>query len=199
MPGTPRGRWDRSLSTEARRRAQRAAIVRATARALEEQGEIATVTHVIDLAGVGRNTFYEHFTDAHAAIDAVQREAAEALGRAVDDAAVMARTPVERLRAVSHAWLDAATSVPAARALLHAADRAGGPRAELRRHVERLLAAIVAEARAAGRASLPPDRARVAAAGGAFERLARAVADDPSLDRHEHAEVLVDVVLRAFR
>jgi AcrR family transcriptional regulator len=154
---------------------------------------------VIALAGVGRNTFYEHFSDAEDALRAVQREAARALARALDDAFVTARTPVERLRALSLAWLTTVAGEPAARALLHAADGPRSPRAELRHHVERLLASVVAEARAAGRASLAPDRVRIAAVGGAFEQVAREVVDDPAAPRAEVAEVLVDLVLRSFR
>jgi AcrR family transcriptional regulator len=199
MEPTRRGRWDRSLDARERKRAQRDAIVRSTAQVLAQHTERVTVTQIIRGAGVGRNTFYEHFANASDAVLAVQGDARTDIVRLLDEATLAARTPVERLRALCRALAGAMSSGrPGTRALANPSE-SRGPQEDVQRHLERLLSAVIVEARAAGRMSLGPDRIRMAAVGGAFERTARLVTEEPALDPREHAEVLVDVVLRVFR
>jgi len=112
VPAPGRGQYDRRLPREQRLAEQRERLLAAVARAHAGESEPALAA-VVELAGVGRNTFYEYFDD----VPHARREAESALLRRVDvklrAAEQQARTPVERFRVVARAWLDAVAAEPA--------------------------------------------------------------------------------------
>jgi len=91
--GPGRGRWDRGTTDDGRRESARARLLDATARVVASRGGSATVTEIIGLAGIGRNTFYEHFASVDAAVSEVVRGVADAVGNALHSSAAPAGRP----------------------------------------------------------------------------------------------------------
>jgi AcrR family transcriptional regulator len=111
-PAPGRGQYDRRQPREARLVEQRARLLSATANALARNAD-ATIADVVKVAGVSRNTFYEYFDDlAHARVAAEQR-AEHRLATVLRGAEEQTRTPVERWRALSHAFMGWVVSAPA--------------------------------------------------------------------------------------
>src|SRR5262245_11755830 len=110
LPAPGRGQYDRALSRERRQAEQRERLLLATAAAFAQQHQ--GVSAVIALAGVGRNTFYEYFDDFTHALEAVSSRARARLELACRAALGRARTPIERLRAISRGWCDALLEFP---------------------------------------------------------------------------------------
>ena len=102
LPAPGRGQYDRALTRERRQAEQRERLLAATAAAFARQHP--GVSGVIELAGVGRNTFYEYFDHYEHALEAVSTRAQARLEASCRDALERARTPIERLRAVSRGW-----------------------------------------------------------------------------------------------
>ena len=111
-PAPGRGQYDRRQTREQRLLEQKQRLVAATARAFALHAA-PSVAHVIEIAGVGRGTFYEYFDDVEnarvAAVSTMQRRMEHAL-RAAE---ARSRTPVERLRALAAEWFAAAEAEPA--------------------------------------------------------------------------------------
>ncbi len=111
-PAPGRGQYDRRQTREQRLAEQRERLVAATARAFALHGA-PSVAQVIEIAGVGRGSFYEYFDDVEharkAAVSALERRSEQVL-RAAE---TRSRTPVERFRALVGAWLSLATTDPA--------------------------------------------------------------------------------------
>jgi AcrR family transcriptional regulator len=193
MTGPGRGHWDRALSRNGRNASTRAAIIDAVRTASSENGPDTTVGHVVARAGIGRNTFYAHFSDLSAALAAAEDEATSAAEVALARALQSARTPIERLRALAREWLETqAQTAPVA------------PRGHpwLSRDVgrlERALRDVLAEARLAGVIARAPDTRRIRYLGGAFVAAALDGAGRSSAERDEMAEMLADFALRVFR
>jgi AcrR family transcriptional regulator len=195
-----RGRWDRSVPGDRRHEIHRRRLLDATRAAVAAGGGPATATQVVGLAGVGRNTFYEHFENVEDAVGAAYRETLDEIRQAIEDAVGDARTPIEGLRALTTAWLAAAPRHSGALlAALSGGDRERGARAALRHDLEDQLWSVLASARAAGAVGIRVEPVRLACIAGAFERAAADVADDGETDVARVAETLVDVTLRAFR
>jgi AcrR family transcriptional regulator len=194
-----RGHWDRSLSRGQRRARERAGIVRAAARAHAEFGRALTLTHVVLEAGVGRNTFYDHFEDVDAAVVAAEEEGALVSYGALVAAGARARTPVERVRAVSRAWVAFAAehrdlvSALCRRTMNSPLRPVGVP------GLESILAEVLSEARAAGAVGREPEPLRVRGVAAAFLAAAMLIARAEPILPEETAEMLSDLVLRAFR
>jgi AcrR family transcriptional regulator len=110
LPAPGRGQYDRALTRERRQAEQRERLLLATAAAFAHQQR--GVSGVIALAGVGRNTFYEYFDDFAHALDALGSRALARLELACRTALERARTPIERLRAISRAWCSALLEFP---------------------------------------------------------------------------------------
>lgn len=111
-PAPGRGQYDRRQPREARLLEQKARLLSATALALARRRD-ATIADVVKVAGVSRNTFYEYFDDlAHARV-AAEQQAEHRLGTALRGAEEQTRTPVERWRALSHAFLSWVLLAPA--------------------------------------------------------------------------------------
>lgn len=190
MASRGRGRWDRKLSRADRRAAQRLRILDATARANTEHGRALTLSDIVLRAGVGRNTFYEHFEDVDAAIRVAAAEGIEGTTRAIEQAVADARTPIERLRKTARAWLESALGRPGLPSMRFG-ERTG---------LEEALGKVLSDAKAAGVIGRGPEPIRLFCLVGAFEAAAQLVGEPPPPFHHEEIEeVLVDLTLRAFR
>jgi len=167
-PAPARGRYDRALSRQARQAEQKARLLRWIAEAYRERGPSLTVQHVVEAAGVGRNTFYEYFDGLEHAIDFAAQSYAKLVQERIVSAVATARTPIAKLRELSRAWFDVVQADPANAALLlrpGADSRSAGARM-----FGSLLATIVKDARSTGAAHPDPvlvDCAAFAAEGGA--------------------------------
>lgn len=194
-----RGRWDRSVGGEARADAHRSVILGAAARIRAASDGPLTVTDVVALAGIGRNTFYEHFEDADAVVAALDEIALRDLEDALDAGASRAATPIARLRSVASACLEYSKVNPESATSIFG----GHVRSESRQSTRRILAsrltAILAGARSAGTVGRVVDDARLAAIAGAYEAVAARVATETTADVSTDVEALVDLTLRAFR
>lgn len=192
-----RGRYDRRVSPEQRRADQHARLLDATTQVLARDGERATATSVVHAAGVGRNTFYEHFASIDAAIEEISKDAIDEMDRELRAALAVARTPIETLRVLGRTWI-AAIDVRAelATGLLRRRDNASSSglshAGELFR---RVLDGVIADARDASAITPRSGDRRILAMSAAAEVLAlehlAAAADD--------AELLSDLLVRAFR
>jgi AcrR family transcriptional regulator len=91
---------------------QKERLVAATARAFALHAA-PSVAHVIEIAGVGRGTFYEYFDDVEHARGAAVSAMERAMERALRSAEARSRTPVERFRSLTAAWLELAEEEPA--------------------------------------------------------------------------------------
>jgi AcrR family transcriptional regulator len=110
-----RGKYDRTKTSTQRHREALERILEATWQATPAHvSPVPSVTEIVSLAGVGRNTFYAIFrSGAHAARAARQRVEAE-LSRTLDQAMASANTPIEQLRALARGWMKwAVTREPA--------------------------------------------------------------------------------------
>jgi AcrR family transcriptional regulator len=201
-----RGQYDRRQSREARLLEQRARILAATAAALAADPS-ATVAAVVELAGVSRNTFYEYFDDLDNARDAAERRAEQRIEQALRAAEQQTRTPVERWRALTHAWLGWASEQPSGARLILRAAREGGLSAA-GRVLETAFARSLATLRASGVSGVDQDALRVTAVAAAGEAFARRLAvplpvdTDGARAQRERARVeraLVDVAVRLLR
>jgi len=205
-PAPGRGQYDRSQTREQRLSEHRERLVAATARVLAVE-PTATVARVIEVAGVGRGTFYEYFDDVEHARRAAVTTAVRSLEQRMRSAGDRARTPVERFRALSSAWCDAATIDPAG--LLVALREEGDAPHTLS------VAGVVFEAaltrtlealRASRMAPATRDPLRVTAAAAVAEALGRGLAragtKPEPIDSDERARserVLVDVLVLLLR
>jgi AcrR family transcriptional regulator len=69
------------------------------------QGRL-TVARIAARAGVGRSTFYEFFDSPDHLLEQLQLRTLRALEVRLAGAVTAARTPLERVRAITRAWLD---------------------------------------------------------------------------------------------
>jgi AcrR family transcriptional regulator len=100
-----RGRYDRDASAIDRFRSQRDRVIWAVARAELEGSE--TVQRVVELAGIGRSTFYECFDDYEHALHAVRQ--VESARLAVACEAACGEPPIASLAA---AWCSSVAADP---------------------------------------------------------------------------------------
>lgn len=199
-PAPQRGRYDRTLHSDARRARQHERLLVATTHALAEHGLQVNVAHIVRAARVGRNTFYEHFDQLDAAIEAATARGVAMLRERLARSTVAAWTPREQLRGALREWVAFAGDQPfVARALLRARSRAsrsvltcaGEP---LRDVLRQLLAAALRDAVI----SIAPDEPRLIAVTAAVEAIGRWRLEHP-WSRTDDASTAVDLVLRAFR
>ena len=193
-----RGKWDRRTTDEERRGAARQRLLEATAAVVADQGAAATAAEIIGRAGVGRNTFYEHFESVRGAVEEVARGAAEQTLAALRRSSSTARTPRERLRAIAFTWLEVASQRPVVAGALGL----GPPTqavAGLVDGLEHELRSALELARRAGAVGLPAEGLRVVCLVGAFVTAASYVAQNPDVDLRASADALADLTLRAFR
>jgi len=209
QPAPGRGQYDRRQPREARLVEQRARLLSATALAIARapEGSEVTIGSVVGLAGVSRNTFYEYFDDlAHARVAAEQRAEHRLLAR-LRAAEEQTRTPVERWRALSQAWMSWVAGSPAEALLCLERVRAGLSSAGLA--LEAACSRSLDTLRSSGIRAQDPDGARVTAVAAAGEVLARRfVADWSRLapgparldgERERMERALADVAVRLLR
>jgi AcrR family transcriptional regulator len=103
LPAPGRGAYDRSLS-RAERDAQHRERLLLAASEVFSAGEV-TVARIVERAGVGRSTFYEFFDSPEHLLEHLEQRSLRALELALDAAHEEARTPLERLRAITRTWL----------------------------------------------------------------------------------------------
>jgi len=103
LPAPARGAYDRSLSRAERDAQHRERLLLATAEVLE-RGAV-TVARIVEHAGVGRSTFYEFFDSPEHVLEHLEQRALRALEPALERAFAGARTPLERIRAITRGWL----------------------------------------------------------------------------------------------
>jgi AcrR family transcriptional regulator len=153
------------------------------------------VTTLTELAGVGRNTFYSFFRDARDVQRATEEAATRQLAAALDRQLDRAVTPIEKLRALAHAWVTLANSD---RALLKLALRnpADNPNWRPETPLLRHLAVILQAARASGVTALAVSERRLVMVVAAWRRALR---DGVGPEAMPLVPELVDFTLRAFR
>src|SRR5882724_516484 len=104
-PAPKRGQYDRALSRRERQEAQRERVIGALA-ALSAGDRELSIANVVELAGIGRNTFYEYFDDVDHALAVIKARAIHELAVRLESRLQFARTPLERVRAVARAWAE---------------------------------------------------------------------------------------------
>jgi AcrR family transcriptional regulator len=175
VPAPGRGQYDRRQPREKRMSEQRERLVAATAVAAVREAAPA-VSSIVNIAGVGRNTFYEYFDDVKHALEAVETATARRLDELLRNAERTARTPVERWRAIARAWLGFAEEEPFATLLVLAVDARNGPTSRGARVLEAALGRSLETLRLAGVSAPPAGPERVLALSAVGEAFARAVA-----------------------
>jgi AcrR family transcriptional regulator len=208
-PAPGRGQYDRRQSRDQRLAEQKERLVAATARAFAIHAA-PSVAHVIEIAGVGRGTFYEYFDDVEharaAAVSTMQRRVEQALR----GAEARSRTPVERFRALASEWLSLAGSDPA-ETLVALRVEANGARtlSPVGVAFEAALTRAVGASAMSGVSRVAIDPLRTLAVAAAAESFARGVAVHslptdggavtPPFDRGAAERALVDVAVRLLR
>ncbi len=99
LPAPKRGLYDRGMSRHERQTAQQERVIAAIA-ALAGAGRELSVANVVEQAGIGRNTFYEYFDDLEHGLAAIDARVRGALNARIESALRLARTPLERMRAL---------------------------------------------------------------------------------------------------
>ena len=105
VPAPKRGHYDRALTRRERQAEQRERVIAAIAAVSASQREL-NVANVVEIAGIGRNTFYEYFDDIDHALLVIERRVTTEFATRVGGALLVARTPLERIRAVAKAWTE---------------------------------------------------------------------------------------------
>jgi len=206
-PAPGRGQYDRRQPREARLLEQKARLLSATALSLARNRD-ATIADVVRVAGVSRNTFYEYFDDlAHARVAAEQR-ALHRLTTELRGAELQTRTPVERWRALVHAFMSWVLAAPADALLCLEGVRVGLSIAGSA--LETAFSRSLSTVRASGVRAQDQDGLRAVALAGAGEALARRVIaerwKDPAVEsgrlereRERVERALVDAAVRLLR
>ncbi len=198
VPAPKRGRYDRALSRRERQAAQRERVIAAIA-ALSATDRELSVANVVELAGIGRNTFYEYFDDLEHALLAIKSRALRDFTPQVEAALQAARTPLERIRALARVWTENLLENPTQVKL---ALRAQAELIEatqlsvLGQHISGVLSAEL-EARSALPGLAEPLRVAVVAA--LFDAVSRAHLNVRAMTSEELQRVLADWSLRVLR
>ncbi|HEY0465670.1 MAG TPA: hypothetical protein VGC79_15760 [Polyangiaceae bacterium] len=198
VPAPKRGQYDRALSRRERQAAQRERVVAAIA-AISATDRELSVANVVELAGIGRNTFYEYFDDLEHALVEVKSRALREFAPRVAAAMQAARTPLERIRALARVWAENLLANPAQAKL---ALRAQAEQIEptqlsvLGQHIAGVLSAELD-----ARSALPGlgEPLRVAAVAALFDAASRAHLNVRPMSSEELQRVLADWSLRVLR
>ncbi|MES1173988.1 MAG: TetR/AcrR family transcriptional regulator [Myxococcales bacterium] len=186
------------MSRPQRQAAQHERVVAAiTALIGSERG--LNVANVVELAGIGRNTFYEYFDDIEHALVSITARALRDFSARAEVALQSARTPLERLRALARAWTEHLFALPAiAQVALRAQPEAAEPTqvSLLAQHVMKVLGDEV-EARGALPGLNEPLRVLVVAA--SFDAVSRSHFAVRPLSAEEMQRVLSDLSQRLLR
>lgn len=200
-----RGRYDRSLSSTARKKAQRRALILAATSVFARLGVAsASVEEVVREAGMSRRTFYEHFDDLADVLAAVHEASGKLAIRAVELALAAEVDAGGRLRTGVRALLELISENAGLARVLFGDLRAAGPRFEVRQeklrgHFAGLLHATLDEAHARGELPRAPEPILVLALVAAIEAVGARLAapGGPGLD--EATDALVRLARGACR
>jgi len=198
VPAPKRGQYDRALTRRERQAAQRERVIAAIA-ALSATTRELNVANVVELAGIGRNTFYEYFDDVDHALLAIKRRAVLDLTARVDAALQGARAPLERVRALARAWAETLfDNEGLARIALRAQPESleSTQLSALAQHLTTLLSAEL-EARSALPGLAEP--VRVTAVAALFDAVSRAHQCVRPMTLDELQRTLADLSLRVLR
>jgi len=198
VPAPKRGRYDRALSRQARQAAQRERVIAAIA-ALGATDRELSVAQVVELAGIGRNTFYEYFDDLEHALAAIQSRALRDLSLRVESVLPAARTPLERIRALARAWAENLSENPGQVKLALRAQAELIEATQLSVLGQYLAGLLSAELE--GRSALPglAEPLRVAVVAALFDAVSRAHLNVRAMTSDELQRVLADWSLRVLR
>lgn len=161
--------------------------------------EDTRITDIVELAGVSRPTFYEHFEGKGDCFAAAYADGVERLTTAVEAAVEEAAVPAEALAAGLGAGLELLASEPAlAHLLLVESQAAARPaRLEHERSLGRLANALRQVARESGEDSLAPETARILAGGLASHLSGRILAGEAE-DLPASRDLLLGYLLAAL-
>src|SRR6188768_767645 len=195
VPAPKRGRYDRALSRQARQAAQRERVIAALGATDRE----LSVAQVVELAGIGRNTFYEYFDDLEHALAAIQSRALRDLSLRVESVLPAARTPLERIRALARAWAENLSENPGQVKLALRAQAELIEATQLSVLGQYLAGLLSAELE--GRSALPglAEPLRVAVVAAVFDAVSRAHLSVRAMTAEELQRVLADWSLRVLR
>lgn len=139
--------------------ATRRRVVAVATALLEEEGrEACTLRRVAALAGMSRSTPYTYFSDKEALIDAVRAAALHTLSDHCEAAVAAASDLAGRVSALGRAYLDFAFTRAPLYDLIFEAYNAGPEHQVAAARYRAIAAGPLAEARTAGRSTLPPER-----------------------------------------
>lgn len=198
VPAPKRGQYDRALSRRERQAAQRERVISAIA-AISATDRELSVASVVEVAGIGRNTFYEYFDDLEHALHAINHRVLGDFAARVSAALQTARTPLERLRALARAWTEnLLENAPQVKLALRAqAELAEATQLSvLGHHLSTVLSAELES-----RTTLPglAEPLRVAVVAALFDAVSRAHLGVRPMSSEELQRVLADWSLRLLR
>jgi AcrR family transcriptional regulator len=198
VPAPKRGRYDRALSRRERQAAQRERVIAAIAAISATEREL-NVSNVVELAGIGRNTFYEYFDDLDHALVAIKSRALRELAARVEVALQAARTPLERIRALARVWAENLLENPAQVKLALQAQAQLKEATQLSALGQYLSGVLNAEREA--QSALPGlgEPLRVAVVAALFDAVSRAHLNVRAMTSEELQRVLADWSLRVLR
>jgi len=198
VPAPKRGRYDRALSRRERQAAQRERVIAAIA-ALSAAGSELSVARVVELAGIGRNTFYEYFDDLEHALTAIQTRALRDVDLRMQAALQSARTPLERVRALARVWSEALLENAPQMKLALRAQAQASEATQLSVLGQHLAAVLNAEIEA--RSALPglADPVRVSVVAALFDTVSRAHLNVRAMSDDELQRALTEWSLRLLR
>jgi AcrR family transcriptional regulator len=197
-PAPKRGQYDRALTRRERQVAQRERVIAAIT-ALISSERALNVANVVELAGIGRNTFYEYFDDIEHALSSIQARALGDFAERASAALQSARTPLERIRALSRAWTEYLVEAPAlSQVALRAQPEAIEPTqiSALAQHL-----VVVLSADLAARSALPglAEPLRVLLVAALFDTVSKSHFTVRALASDELQRVLFNLSLRLLR
>ena len=198
VPAPKRGRYDRALSRRERQAAQRERVIAATT-AISATDRELSVASVVELAGIGRNTFYEYFDDLEHVLLAIKGRAQRDFAARVEVALLAARTPLERIRALARVWSEILLENPAQMRLALRAQPELVDATQLSALGQHLAGVLSAELEA--RSALPglAEPMRVAVVAALFDAVGRAHLNLRMMSGDELGRALAEWSLRVLR
>lgn len=195
LPAPGRGAYDRSQSRAERQAEHRERLLLAAGEVLRD-GKL-TVAKIVERAGVSRSTFYEFFDSPEHLLLQLEQRALGELQPALESALSRARTPLERVRSVTRAWLEVIeTRATEARVALTPSDGADSL-SSAGRLLLLTLTRLAQLSRSEGAGWSASDDAYVLAAAAAVETLSRRhLGATPKDDAHQ---IMTDIIWRLLR
>jgi AcrR family transcriptional regulator len=197
-PAPKRGQYDRALSRRERQTVQRERLISALAALSATERELS-IANVVELAGIGRNTFYEYFDDVEHALTVIKTRALRDLVTRLESSVRAARTPLERIRALARAWAENLFVDPPLVRLALRAQPEMADAAQLSILGAHLTAVLSAQHEA--RSALPglADNLKVNAVAAVFDAVSRAHFGPRPMSVEELQSALAELSLRLLR